>query len=129
MASLFGELQRRNVFRVAIVYVVVGWVVLQAAEIIAPIMNLPDWTVPMALFIGIVGFPFAMIFTWAFELTPDGLKRTEDVHPEESISGHTGQALNRAIIGLMAIAIVLLLADRLLLTSAPDEMTTEIVTE
>ena len=63
MASLFGELQRRNVFRVAIVYVVVGWVVLQAAEIIAPIMNLPDWTVPMVLFIGIVGFPFAMIFT------------------------------------------------------------------
>ena len=51
------------------------------------------------------------------------------MHPEESISGHTGQALNRAIIGLMAIAIVLLLADRLLLTSAPDEMTTEIVTE
>ena len=129
MASLFGELQRRNVFRVAIVYVVVGWVVLQVAEIIAPIMNLPDWTVPMVLFIGIVGFPFAMIFTWAFELTPDGLKRTEDVHPEESISGHTGQALNRAIIGLMAIAIVLLLVDRLLLTSAPDEMTTEIVKE
>ncbi len=116
MASLYTELKRRNVFRVAVAYVVVGWVVLQVAEITAPLMQLPDWTVPMALFFGIVGFPFAIVFAWAFELTPEGLRRTEDVHPEESITAATGANLNRAIIGLLALAVTILLADKLLLS-------------
>ncbi len=124
MTSLFSELKRRNVFRVAIAYIVVGWVVLQVAEITAPLMQLPAWTVPMALFLGILGFPFAIIFAWAFELTPEGLRRTDDVHPGESITAATGATLNRAIIGLLALAVAILLADKLLLSpTAPVEET------
>ncbi len=73
MPTLFEELKRRNVFRVAIAYIIVGWVVMQVAEFLSPLLRLPDWTVSMALYIGILGFPFAMLFTWAFELTPQGL--------------------------------------------------------
>lgn len=112
MTSLLSELKRRNVFRVAVAYIVVGWVVLQVAEFLAPLLQLPEWTVSLALFIGIIGFPFALIFAWAFELTPEGLKRTADVSQDESITAETGRTLNRTIISLMAIAILLLLAER-----------------
>jgi TolB-like protein/Flp pilus assembly protein TadD len=70
----------------------------------------------MALYIGILAFPFALIFAWAFELTPDGLRRTENVHPEESISRETGSNLNRVIIGLMGIAIAILLGERMFIS-------------
>lgn len=82
MASLIAELRRRNVFRVAFAYIVVGWVVMQVAEFLAPLLQLPPWTVSFALYLGIVGFPFALVFAWAFELTPEGLRRTQDVDPE-----------------------------------------------
>jgi TolB-like protein len=114
MPTLFEELKRRNVFRVAIAYVIVGWVVMQVAEFLSPLLRLPDWTVSMALYIGILGFPFAMLFTWAFELTPQGLKRSTDVHPDESISHETGSKLNLLVIGLMALVIAVLMADRFL---------------
>jgi TolB-like protein len=118
MPTLFEELKRRNVFRVAIAYVIVGWVVMQVAEFLSPLLRLPDWTVSMALYIGILGFPFAMLFTWAFELTPQGLKRSADVHPDESISHETGGKLNLLVIALMAMVIVVLLADRFLSSQA-----------
>jgi TolB-like protein len=114
MPTLLEELKRRNVFRVALAYIVVGWVVMQVAEFLSPLLRLPEWTVSMALYIGILGFPFAMLFTWAFELTPEGLKRSADVHPDDSISHETAVWLNRLVIGLMALAIVGLLADRYL---------------
>jgi len=112
MSTFFEELKRRNVFRVAIVYIVVGSVVMQVADFLAPLLRLPEWTVSMALYIGIVGFPFALVFAWAFELTPEGLKRSSDVLPDESIAHETGAKLNRLVIGLMALAIVGLLVDR-----------------
>ena len=112
MTSVFTELKRRNVFRVAIAYLVVGWVVLQAAEILSPILQLPEWTVSIVFYFGVIGFPFALVFAWAFELTPEGLKLTTDVHPDESITTDTGRALNKSIISLMAVAIILLLAER-----------------
>ena len=112
MTSLLQELKRRNVFRVALAYVVVGWVVLQVAEFLSPLLQLPGWTVSLALYIGIIGFPFALLFAWAFELTPQGLRLTEHVSPDQSITNHTGRALNRTIIGLMGVAILLLLAER-----------------
>ncbi len=112
MASLFSELKRRNVIRVAVAYIVVGWVVLQVAEILSPLLQLPEWTISLVFYLGVIGFPFALIFAWAFELTPQGLKLSADVHPEESITADTGKSLNRTIITLMAVAIVLLLGER-----------------
>jgi TolB-like protein/Tfp pilus assembly protein PilF len=113
VSSIIEELKRRNVVRVAVAYIVVGWVVLQVAEFISPLLQLPEWTVSMALYIGIIGFPFALVFAWAFELTPEGLRRTEDVRPEESVTTSTGQNLNRVIIGLMGVAIAILLGERM----------------
>jgi TolB-like protein/Tfp pilus assembly protein PilF len=92
-------------------------------------MKLPDWTLAMVLFIGIVGFPFTLVVAWAFELTADGLKRTDDVHPEESIAGDTGTTLNRIIIGLLGLAVILLLADRLLVDQAAEGDPVEASTE
>jgi len=112
MSSLFEELKRRNVFRVGVAYVVLGWLVIQITETVAPALLLPDWTLSMVIWLGVVGFPFALLFAWAFELTPEGLKRTEDVTPEESVTSHTGQRLTYITFGLMAAVIAMLLAER-----------------
>jgi hypothetical protein len=97
VSSLFTELKRRNVFRVAVAYLVVAWIALEVAEILIPIMKLPDWTLAMVLFLGIVGFPFAVVFAWAIELTPDGLKRAEEVAPGEV---NTGTTLNLSLLNI-----------------------------
>ncbi len=80
MSNLFGELKRRNVFKVAVAYVVVGWVVMQVADTITPYMNLPEWAGSTVLFFLIVGFPIALFFSWVFELTPEGLKKQKSSH-------------------------------------------------
>lgn len=114
MASLLDELKRRNVFRVAIGYLVLAWVVLQITDLVAPALLLPDWTLSLVTFLGILGFPFALFFAWAFELTPEGIKRSEDVTEEDSISGQTAGSLNKIIIVLLALAVTVLLADKYL---------------
>jgi TolB-like protein len=118
VASLYSELKRRNVIRVALAYVVVGWIVLQVADIVAPALSLPDWSIPMLIFIGAAGFPFAIIFAWAFELTPEGLKRSTEVQPEESITRDTAMKLNGIIIAVLAVAVMLLLGERFLFSGA-----------
>ncbi len=112
MASLLEELKRRNVIRVAVGYLVLAWVVLQITDLVAPALRLPEWTLSFVTFIGIIGFPFALFFAWVFELTPEGIKRSEDVEPEDSITPQTAGNLNRIIIGLLCVAVVTLLADR-----------------
>ena len=112
MASLLEELKRRNVIRVAVGYLVLAWVVLQITDLVAPALRLPEWTLSFVTFVGIIGFPFALFFAWIFELTPEGLKRSEDVEPQESITSTTAGNLNKVIIGLLCVAVVTLLADR-----------------
>ncbi len=126
MASLLAELKRRNVYRVAFAYLILGWLVLQITDIVAPALHLPYWTITLVTFLGIIGFPFAMFFTWAFEMTPQGLKRTVDVHPEESISHETGSQINRLIFAMMAMAILVLLVDRLFYRVEQSPATSEI---
>jgi len=75
--SFFNELKQRNVFKVAIAYTVVGWLLIQVAEVVAPQMNLPDWTARMVTFIVMLGFPVALVMAWALELTPEGIKKAE----------------------------------------------------
>ena len=112
MSDFIQELKRRNVFRVAIAYLVLAWVVLQITDLVAPALHLPDWTMSMVIFLGFVGFPFALLFAWAFELTPEGLKRSEDVELEESITGHTAGKLTQGTMALLVLAIVILVLDR-----------------
>ena len=77
MGTFFRELRRRRVFQVAVVYAVVGWLIIQVVETIFPRLHLPDWSITLVIVFVIIGFPIAIILTWAFELTPEGMKRTE----------------------------------------------------
>ena len=95
-----GELQRRNVYRVAVTYTVVSWVLIQIATQVFPSFEIPAWAVRVVVLLLALGFPVALIFAWAFELTPEGIKRTEDVPRDESIRHHTG----RKLLALAAVA-------------------------
>src|SRR6202162_3334367 len=77
--SFFAELKRRNVYKVAVAYAVVGWLIAQIATQIFPFMEIPNWVVRLVIVLIAIGFPIALVIAWAFEATPEGIKRTEDV--------------------------------------------------
>src|SRR5215211_8510487 len=79
MSSFFGELKRRNVYKVAVAYAVVGWLLVQVTTQVFPIFEIPNWALRLIVLAIIIGFPMALVLAWAFELTPEGIKRTEDV--------------------------------------------------
>ena len=101
--SFFTEFKRRNVFKVGIAYLVLAWVVVQITSEAVPALHLPEWINTAVFFFGLLGFPFALFFAWAFEITPDGIKKESDIAPEDSISSHTGRKLDFIIIGLLVI--------------------------
>ncbi len=118
MSTFLGELKRRNVFRVGIAYVVLGWLVIQITDTVAPALRLPDWTLSLVTWLGVIGFPFALLFAWAFELTPEGIKRSDEVAPEDSVTGQTASRLNQITLALMAGVIALLLLDKFYLQAS-----------
>jgi hypothetical protein len=106
--SLFAELKRRNVFRVGAAYVVVGWLLLQAADILLDNFGAPEWVFKSFAALLVLGLPLALFLAWAFELTPEGVKRTEDVVETESVTPRTGRRIDRLIvIGLLAVISIL----------------------
>jgi TolB-like protein/Flp pilus assembly protein TadD len=123
--SLFNELKRRNVFRVGIAYAIAAWIILQVTDVIGEIMELPEWGGKLILLMVVVGFPLALILAWAFELTPEGIKREKDVDRSVSITPQTGKKLNNAILVLMALAIAYLLFDKFSGTR-PDSVSTPV---
>src|SRR5438132_7922425 len=78
--NVFAELKRRNVYKVAVAYAVVGWLLVQITTQVFPIFEIPNWALRLIVLVIIIGFPIALVIAWAFELTPEGLKRTEDVN-------------------------------------------------
>jgi TolB-like protein/Flp pilus assembly protein TadD len=104
--GLIAELKRRNVFRVGVAYVLLAWVVIQVTDTVGPAFNLPVWTLTVVVWFGVIGFPFALFFAWAFELTPDGLKREKEVDRAESVTRGTGRKIDFVIIGLLVIALL-----------------------
>jgi TolB-like protein/DNA-binding winged helix-turn-helix (wHTH) protein/Tfp pilus assembly protein PilF len=116
--SLIAELKRRNVFRVAAAYGIVAWLLVEVASVVLPTFEAPDWVMKVFTFLLILGFPIALIFAWAFELTPEGLKREKDVEAAESITHTTGRKLDFAIIGLLVIAIIYFALDKFVLEQA-----------
>ncbi len=109
---IFRELKRRNVFRVGIAYVVTSWLLLQFADIVLENIAAPNWVMQVFMLALGLGFPLALFFAWAFELTPEGLKREHEVDRSESITHVTGRKLDFTIIGVMAFAIAYFLADK-----------------
>jgi TolB-like protein/Tfp pilus assembly protein PilF len=115
-ASFFAELKRRNVYRVAVAYAVVGWLLVQIATQVFPFFEIPNWTVRLVVVLLLLGFPVALLLAWAFEITPEGIKRTDDLTPQESVASRRG----RKLIALTAVAAVIaasLFAFRLVKTA------------
>ena len=126
MSQLFQELKRRNVFRVGLAYLAVAWLVLQAADIVLENINAPEWVMQALMLFMVIGFPVALVFAWAFEVTPEGIKPESEVDRSASITQQTGQKLNRTIIAVLAAAVAFLLVDKLLLEGdAPEVPATE----
>lgn len=118
MASVWGELKRRNVVKVAAAYAIVGWLLVQIADIFFPALRLPEWTVTFVAGLVILGFPLALVLSWAYELTPEGIKLERNVAAGESITKGTGRQLDFVIIGVLVIAVALFTVDRFVLDTA-----------
>ena len=110
--NLFNELKRRNVFRVGFAYAVVGWLVAQVADLALESFGAPDWVMKTLLFLVLIGFVLALFIAWAYEMTPEGIKRAEDVDPNASITHQTGRKLDRLVIVVLLLAVSLLVFDR-----------------
>jgi len=109
--KFFDELKRRNVFRVSIAYAVVSWVLLQVVDLVLENISAPDWVMKVFMLGIAVGFPIAIIIAWAFELTPEGIKRESEIDRSQSIVQTTGRKLDRVIIGFLVLAVIFLLVD------------------
>src|SRR6478672_1347947 len=110
--KFFRELRRRNIFRVAAAYGIVGWLIIQVATSTFPILEIPRWCVRLVVVMVILGFPVAMILAWAYELTPEGLKRTDEVPPTEAARRPVTQRLNFTIIAVLTCAVAFLIYQR-----------------
>ena len=131
--SFFNELKRRNVFRVAIAYIVVSWLVMQVADVILNNISAPGWVFQVILLLLGIGFALSIFFAWAFEMTPEGIKREHEVDRSQSITPHSGKKLNNLILAVMAMTLGYFAYDKFVLSSGRDaalvEATTQAVTE
>ncbi|MEM9172799.1 MAG: hypothetical protein AAGA84_08855 [Pseudomonadota bacterium] len=118
--SLFSELKRRNVIRMAVLYGVGSWLILQVADLLADALDVPDWTLRFILMILLLGFPLALIFSWVYEITPEGLKKESEVSPDQSVTNQTAKKLDVAVIGLLLAVLGVFAIDRLIPESAPN---------
>src|SRR6478736_3220402 len=114
--SFFSELKRRNVIRFAGLYLVGAWLIVQVASTVLPMFGAPEWLPRSIVLLLVIGFIPALVFSWAFELTPQGLKRDEEVPPEQSIAPQTGRRMNRLIIAVLVLALAYFAFDKFALT-------------
>ena len=110
--NLFAELKRRNVFRVGIAYAVVAWLVMQFADVVLNNITAPGWVFQAIMLLLAIGFPIVLVFAWAFEMTPEGLKKEKDVDRSQSIAPRTGRKLDRAIIVILVLALAYFAYDK-----------------
>src|SRR5260370_33324785 len=97
--NFFAELKRRNVYKVAVAYAVVGWLVIQVSATVLPTFHAPEWVVQTLVVLVALGFPIALVIAWGFELTPEGLKRPEDV----ALAASAREARNHA--GILIVSV------------------------
>jgi len=119
--SLFNELKRRNVFRIGAAYVVAAWLLIQVAETIFPLFGFGDTPARLVVIVLSIGFIPSLIFSWVFEITPEGLKKDADVDREESINQTTGKKLDRIILVVLALALGYFAFDKFVLDPVEDE--------
>jgi TolB-like protein/DNA-binding winged helix-turn-helix (wHTH) protein len=119
--SFIAELKRRNVFRVAVAYGIVAWLLVEVASVVLPTFEAPHWVMKTLTFLVILGFPLSLILAWAFELTPEGIKLEATVDRAKSITRQTGRKLDFAIIALLALAVGFLIVDHYVLEANPEQ--------
>ena len=112
LRGFLSEIRRRNVHRVALGYLAVGWLITEIMSAVLPAFDAPDWVGRAILLVFLFGLPVALWFSWEFELTTDGVKRSYEVNAVDSIAPITGRKLDFIIIGILAVAVVLLVVDR-----------------
>jgi TolB-like protein/tetratricopeptide (TPR) repeat protein len=116
--SLFSELQRRNVFRVTVAYVVSAWLLAQVADLVLDNIGAPDWVMQTILLVLVLGLAPVVFFSWAYEVTPEGVKRESEVDRSQSITHVTGRKLDRTITFVLILAVAYFAADKFLLSPA-----------
>ncbi|MBO6621770.1 MAG: tetratricopeptide repeat protein [Balneola sp.] len=112
ISKFIQELKRRNVFKVAVAYAIAGWLIIQIVATVFPAFEFPGWTTQFVIILVGIGFPLALIFAWAFELTPEGLKKSKEVDITESVTDRTGKKLNGIIISVLSVAVFFLIVER-----------------
>jgi TolB-like protein/Tfp pilus assembly protein PilF len=131
--SIFRELKRRNVFRVAAAYAVVAWLLIEVTATVFPILKLPDWSVTLVTALLLIGFPVALILAWAFEITPEGIMREKDVDRNQSITHKTRRNIDYIIIAALILVLGFFAFDKFVLDPSRDaklvQLTTEAITE
>lgn len=126
---VLSELRRRNVFRVAIAYLAGSWLLIQLIETLFPIFGLADELIRLFVVLLIVGFPLVLVFSWLYELTPDGIKLERDINRSESVAHHTGKKLDRAIMIVLAVSLGYFAFDKFALDPARDSRIVETARE
>ena len=121
--SFWAELRRRNVFKVAVAYAIIAWLLIQVADTLLPVFGAPAWVLPVVVLLLAMGFVVAVFFSWAYELTPQGLVRTEQVPLSESVTKSTGRKIDFAIIGLLLLALGFMAFDRYVLEEPRNAVT------
>ena len=119
--GLISELRRRNVLRMVVLYAVAAWLIMQVAEVIIGLANLPEWIGPTILGLLAVGFPIALIFSWFYELTPEGISLEKDVAAAESIMHVTSRRMDFIVISLLCAAVILFTYDKWWIGPPPEQ--------
>jgi TolB-like protein/Tfp pilus assembly protein PilF len=127
--KLIQELTRRNVIRVAVAYAVAAWVLLQIADLVLDNIDAPDWIMQVFMLALALGFPLVIIFSWAFELTPDGIKREKDVNRDESLTRTTAHKLDRITIGLLIVVVGIVAVERFVPNAESPQSVADVVAD
>jgi adenylate cyclase len=128
--DVFAELKKRNVFRVAVAYIIASWLILQVSDVVIGNVGAPDWVFKIILMLLSLGLPVVLGFAWAFELTPEGIKLEKNVDRTRSITPQTGRKLNTVTMGLMVLVVIYLVADKFYLRPAePAPVAATVVAE
>ena len=125
--GLFAELQRRNVFRATLAYLIAAWVVLQISQLVLEAIEAPTWVIKVFLLVFALGLPLTLLFSWAYEITPEGIKREKDVNRSQSVTRETGKKLDQVTIALVVALLLFVAADRIFFDSAVQTSPVSIV--
>ncbi|MDX2416872.1 MAG: hypothetical protein QNK19_05365, partial [Xanthomonadales bacterium] len=127
--SFFNELKRRNVFKVGVAYLITAWLLVQVADMLLDNMDAPPWVLQAIFVVLLVGLFVTLLVAWAFELTPEGIKKEKDVDRSQSIAPQTGRKLNAAIMTILVLGLGYFAWDKFVVRPVQDADTVLVVSD